>query len=296
MKRRMRTSNFVLKKQPEGTGGGLQAGARLQVERFLETVAEAPRRLLMLDFDGTLAPVRKERNRVSSYPEIAALVQQIMNVARTRVVIVSGRDVSELPSRLGIQPVPELWGLHGLQRRKPDGTVETAPLDQSHLDGLADAGRWLQYQRLQHIAEFKTGSIAAHWRGLSESEAAEISARVTLGWDPIAARNGLQMLEFDNGVEIRAPGANKGDVVRILIAEEGPETAAAYLGDDSSDEFAFRAIQGRGLGVLVRPHWRQTAAQLWLKPPTEVSDFLNKWLAASRSSAAGGAAASATNG
>jgi trehalose-6-phosphatase len=54
----------------------------------------------------------------------------------------------------------------------------------------------------------------------------------------------------------------------------------AYLGDDSTDESAFQAMQGRGLTILVRPIWRETAAQLWLQPPDELRDFLGLWLKA----------------
>jgi trehalose 6-phosphate phosphatase len=260
----------------------LGSETRLQIAQFLETVAVAPARLLMLDYDGTIAPIRRERDQVYPYPGIAPIVKEIASVARTRVVIVSGRDVNELVPRVGIQPIPELWGSHGLQRRRLDGTVETARVEQRYLDALSDAARWLEYQRLRSIAEFKTGSIAAHWRGLSDGEAEEVRARVLLGWEPIAKGNALQVLEFNGGVEIRAPAADKGDVVRILLREEGPDTAAAYLGDDSSDESAFRAIRGRGLSILVRPERRPTAAQVWLKPPDEVLGFFKQWLAACR--------------
>jgi trehalose-phosphatase len=89
-------------------------------------------------------------------------------------------------------------------------------------------------------------------------------------------------LDFDGGVEIRIPGADKGDVVRVLLSEMEPATPVAYLGDDATDERAFRVIRGRGLSVLVRPRWRQTAAQLWIKPPEELISFLTLWLEAVR--------------
>jgi trehalose-6-phosphatase len=57
----------------------------------------------------------------------------------------------------------------------------------------------------------------------------------------------------------------------------GRETAAAYLGDDATDEDAFKAIRGRGIGVLVRPQFRATAADFWLKPPEELLEFLERW-------------------
>ena len=116
-------------------------------------------------------------------------------------------------------------------------------LDERTLDGLADAGRWLGYQQLQHTAEFKDGSIAVHWRGLSDSEAEDLRSRVLLGWRLIAEQSGLDLLEFDGGIEIRASGADKGGAVRILLSEIGPDAPVAYLGD----VFVLESHRGRGL-------------------------------------------------
>ena len=254
----------------------------LEIDQFLTKVESALQRLLMLDYDGTIAPFREQRDQAYPYPDIAAAIQEIVRRGRTRVVIVSGRDVNELRSRLGIQPIPELRGDYGMQRRRPNGVVETARVDPSFAAALSDADRWLGYQQLRKIAEIKIGGIAAHWRGLPDKTRKEICARVRLGWEPIAERSGLQLFEFDGGLEIRVPKPDKGDVVRMLLAEEGRKAAAAYLGDDTSDESAFRAIGDRGLSILVRDQWRETAARLWLKPPGEVRDLLTKWLAVCR--------------
>jgi trehalose-phosphatase len=261
----------VLKQEPQ-----------LQVEQFLKLVAQASRCLLLLDYDGTLAPFRKKRDQAFPYPGVASVLQEIVRSERTRVVIISGRDTSETVPLLGIQPCPEVWGIHGLQRRKPDGTEESIRIEDHVLDALSDADRWLTYQQLRHTAEFKTGSIAVHWRGLSDWGVEELRGRVLLGWKPIADRAGLDLLEFDGGIEIRAPEADKGDVVRTLLNETGSGTPVAYLGDDATDEHAFQAMRDRGLSVLVRPRWRQTAAQLWLRPPEQLLDFLTQWLEASR--------------
>jgi trehalose-phosphatase len=161
--------------------------------------------------------------------------------------------------------------------------MEMPKLDERTLNGLSDADRWLGYQQLRHTAEFKAGSIAIHWRGLSENDAEDLRARALLGWRPIAEHSGLNLLEFDGGVEIRAFEADKGDAVRTFLGEIGPDTPVAYLGDDNTDESAFlvmqdRIKQGSAISVLVRPIWRQTAAQFWLKPPDELLDFFGLWL------------------
>jgi trehalose-phosphatase len=90
----------------------------------------------------------------------------------------------------------------------------------------------------------------------------------------------LVIAEFDHGVELRLRSANKGDAVRRLLQELDPNIPIAYLGDDPTDEDAFRALNGRGLTVLVGPKHRFTSAQIWLRPPDELKAFLNDWIRA----------------
>lgn len=271
------------------------SGAKPQLEAFLGLVADAPRSLLMLDFDGTLAPFRKERNKVVPYPGVTSALQNIFATGRTRVVIISGRDVTETVPLLSIKPHPEVWGLHGLQRLKADGSVELRDLDQSAIQGLAAAELWLRSENLLEATEFKSGSIAVHWRDLAESEAETMRDRVIQGWADIAKRFDLGVMDFDGGVEIRSPKINKGTAVRTILDEMDPEAPAAYLGDDNTDEDAFEAINGRGLSILARPELRPTAAQVWLRPPEELLALLAAWLEACREGSAIEATDSAKN-
>jgi trehalose-phosphatase len=257
---------------------GLKSDAKSLVESFLEKVIRAPQSLLMLDYDGTIAPFRKNRDEALPYPGFTLLLQEIICTGRTRVVIISGRDANELIPLLKIEPRPEVWGLHGLQRLSPDGSVEMLSLDESTTEALAAAENWLLYQDLQETAEIKMGSIAVHWRGLPELEAEALRGRVLLGWKPIAKRTHLHLMEFDGGIEIRSQDADKGDAVRTILSEMPAGTPAAFFGDDSTDEHAFEAMNGVGLSVLVRPRHRTTAAELWLKPPYELFDLLAQWL------------------
>lgn len=78
-------------------------------------------------------------------------------------------------------------------------------------------------------------------------------------------------------MELRVPGHSKADAVETIMDEEGKEAAVAYLGNDLTDEEAFRAMKGNGLTVLVRPEPRPSAADLWIQPPHELCDFLWLW-------------------
>ena len=258
----------------------MRQDADRKVGFFLKSVARASRSCLLLDYDGTLAPFRKQRNKAFPYAGVTGLLDAIERNGRTRVVIISGRDARETLSLLAMQPSPEIWGLYGLQRLSPDGTGESVQLEEATREGLEAAKQWLDYQQLQSSAEVKVASIAIHWRGLDAPEVEEIRARTLMGWGPIAKRAKLELLHFDGGVEILPAEADKGRAVGIVLDEMDEETPACYLGDDITDESAFHTINLRGLSVLVRARPRQTSASIWLKPPEDLLDFLNRWLRA----------------
>jgi trehalose 6-phosphate phosphatase len=258
--------------------------SQAEIQSFLQSVARAPQSLLMLDFDGTLAPFRKDRMTAFPYPGVTSLLQELRATGKTRIVIVSGRDATEIIPLLAIEPPLEVWGCHGLQRISVDGSIKVSALDERTEKALFVAKEWLVSQQLQNAAEFKTGSVAVHWRGLSENRAQDIHDRVMLGWAEIAQRSSLDLLHFDGGIEIRSTKTNKGTVVRTLLDEMKSAVPSAYLGDDITDEAAFSTINGSGLSMLVRPEWRPTAARLWLRPPREVIDFLTRWLEVSLAS------------
>jgi trehalose 6-phosphate phosphatase len=250
--------------------------ALVQMDTLLRAVALARQSVLMLDYDGTLAPFRKNRQEAFPYPGIYSILQEILRSSNTRVVIISGRDAQEVPALLKVEPRPEVWGLHGLQRLRTDGSVELFPFEEDIMQALAAARKWLREENLEDAAEFKRGSIALHWRGLGRDEAKWARERALLGWSPLTRQSGLELLEFDGGLEIRASGSDKGDAVRAILEEMPARTPAAYLGDDETDEAGFQAIDGKGLSILVRPKWRRTAAQIWLRPPGGVLDFLKE--------------------
>ena len=252
----------------------------IEVEQFMKAVARSPVSALLLDYDGTLAPFCLNRQQALPFPGVTELLQEIIANGRTRVVIITGRNAREVIPLLAVHPSPEIWGCHGLERLKPDGSCETPRVEEAVVHALADADRWLRYQGLHNRAEFKTGAVAIHWRGLDEAAAAETRSQVLRGWFPIAQSTPMELLEFDGGIEMRMPGRDKGDAVRTILDEIGPEVPVAYLGDDVTDEQAFLALDTLGLSVLVRPEWRETAAALWIRPPEGLRDFLTRWLQA----------------
>ena len=253
--------------------------SRTDLLAFLEKVRRAPERVLMLDYDGTLAPFHVDPARAVPYPEVSMVLGEIIAAGGTRVVIVSGRPADEVPPLLGIEKRPEIWGSHGWERLFPDGRRVVEQAGAEARAALADAADRVSALLSEGARlERKLASIALHWRGLDETVAARIAERAQAGWAPIAGRGAVEILRFDGGLELRAVGCNKQYAVKAVLSEAPQESAIAYLGDDITDEDAFRAVGPRGLSVLVRPQARETAADVWIKPPDELVTFLRHWV------------------
>ncbi|MFH1674876.1 MAG: trehalose-phosphatase [Pseudomonadota bacterium] len=251
--------------------------AGLDLDLFFETLANTKQRVLMLDYDGTLAPFRIERDQAVPYPGVGEVLNSILKTVSCRVVLVTGRKAKDLIPLLGLSRIPEIWGAHGLERLFPDNRYEVADIDECPLRGLSEACVWAESKGLQGLCEQKPGCLALHWRGLGETKVKEIRDKIMANWLPIAQDTGLALHEFDGGLELRVPVKNKGSAVETILSEMGEDSVAAYLGDDLTDEDAFSAMDEKGLRILVRKEFRPTNADLWLRPPEELLEFLKKW-------------------
>src|SRR5262245_18065387 len=84
--------------------------------QFFELLAKSKESLLILDYDGTLAPFSINPHQAYPYPGVLERIQQIMQLQKTKMVIMSGRSLQSLRELLLIKPLPELWGSHGGER------------------------------------------------------------------------------------------------------------------------------------------------------------------------------------
>src|SRR3989344_1399009 len=94
---------------------------KFNLETFFGRVRAAAARVLMLDYDGTLAPFRVNPVEAAPYPGVIPLLDEIQQAGHTRVVIVSGRLTRNLIPLLSLKHAPEIWGSHGWERVQPHG-------------------------------------------------------------------------------------------------------------------------------------------------------------------------------
>lgn len=249
------------------------------LERFFGAFAGARNPLLLLDYDGTLSPFRVDRFKARPYAGISGLLGRIQAQGQTRIVFITGRPAAEIAPLLGLKTPLEVWGLHGAERLYPDGRRELEQQPAQALIRLEELRQHLRADSLGGLLEEKDNAVVMHWRGHSHAVAKAIERRTRALFEPAARIDGLSLLDFGAGLELRV-GRDKGGAVEAILAEQPECGPVAFLGDDLSDESAFAAVNRAvcaHLSVLMRRERRETVAEVWLQPPEELKAFLNRW-------------------
>lgn len=247
---------------------------------LLNEIAARNRLLLMLDYDGTIAPIVSDP--AAAWPlnqAREALLALAARRDRIDVAVISGRGIAELARLLGVPRGIYLAGVHGLELADADGRREVvAGLDDA-LPQLEQVRRWLQ-ERVRGgaglIVEDKRLALALHYRNADPALARplvdEFERFVTHEADHLIIKRGKQVSEA-------APrAADKGAAVKRLV-ERMDASVPVYFGDDLTDEDAFQALGGRGVTVMVEGEGA-SAARYRVGSPAAVAAILGELAAA----------------
>ncbi|EKO38756.1 MAG: trehalose-phosphatase [Solidesulfovibrio magneticus str. Maddingley MBC34] len=236
--------------------------------------------LLLLDYDGTLAPFTPRRDEARPYPGVIEILARLPKTDSGRFAVVTGRPAATAAAFLAPARPWAIWGCHGAERLVPGQPSPLGPatapetlaaLDRAMALALTLAGR--------EALESKPAGLALHWRGLPAEARQALEARVGPAWAELARQSGLALHPFDGGLELRLPGFHKGLAVTAM-ARDNPHSTLVYVGDDLTDEDAFQALGPDGVGVLAGRPDRPSAARYALAPPEELLLFLAAWAGA----------------
>ncbi len=196
------------------------------------------RPLLMLDYDGTLAPIVEDPSEAWPHPDAPSLLARLSS--RHPVVVVTGRDLETLARLLsgveGKPPPLRAVGLHGAEEGvlgRPASRHSFGPIAEALVHLRAGVPR-----REGITIEDKGGdAFAVHYR----RSPAQVEAREALERWAAGAPEGLEAVWGKCVVEMRPAGVSKGVAVTAL-AEKHTGCTPVYLGDDVTDEEAFAAL------------------------------------------------------
>lgn len=238
--------------------------------------------LLLLDFDGTLSPIAPTPDEAVLPNETRSALERLVESPTCAVAVISGRALSDVRGKTGIPGITYV-GNHGLELARPNEEPQRVALSrfQSVLRRLKRELSAKLCPVAGVIIEDKGCSLAIHYRTVREEYRPLVKAAVH---ETVEAFGGEREIELGIGamvLEIRPPiGIDKGTIVSALLEPETRKyvdggTVAVYIGDDATDEDAFRAIRGRGWGILVGVP-RISYAEYYLKDPGEVRTLLHR--------------------
>ena len=253
-----------------------------EVQRVVEGRPPDTAFVLLLDFDGTLAEFNPDPDAPELTPERHELLMQISRRPGVSLGIVSGRRLEDLRSRTRLPDHVYHAGLHGIEievggRRWTHPDLEGAV---ARLDGLAASLQRLLVEFPGVVIEDKRASVAVHTRRLAKDIYEQVFARADVLAVPWIANDDVRRLEGNAVVEyLPAISSHKGDATHWIVADVEAKSMrrawVAYLGDDITDEDAFRAIT---LGISVLVGLRPTSATHKIDGIGDVDRFL-RWLA-----------------
>lgn len=230
-------------------------------------VVEAP--LFFLDYDGTLAPIVEHPEAAVPHPEAPELLRQLES-RFPPVWIVTGRDLQALSSFLDLSL--NVIGLHGAQQGTVGGTAERL-MSEKAVQALSELRESMPSIEGLRVEE-KDQMFAVHYRQAPNKSEARERLEDWLETMPEV----LEAIWGKEVVELRPKGLSKGTAVR-RIADNHPDRTPVCLGDDETDEDAFRALQELDRDtVTIKVGEGETQASFRLQGPDEVMGYLEQYV------------------
>ncbi|NP_001408381.1 probable trehalose-phosphate phosphatase 8 isoform 2 [Oryza sativa Japonica Group] len=244
--------------------------------------ASGKRVVVFLDYDGTLSPIVADPDMAFMSDEMRAAVRDVAE--HFPAAIVTGRCVDKVQSFVGL---PELYyaGSHGMDIKGPSSNEEedTKILLQPAREFLPVINK--AYKALMEKTKSTPGArvennkfcLSVHFRCVDEKRwnpLAEQVKAVLRDYPELKLTQGRKVLEIRPSIMW-----DKGKAVEFLLKSLGfdddrRDVLPVYIGDDRTDEDAFKVLRkrGQGLGILVSKCAKETDASYSLQDPAEGLD------------------------
>lgn len=237
--------------------------------------------MLFLDYDGTLVPIVDEPDKAVVSKETKNLLAELLQLPDFRLTIISGRDLKDIKAKTGIKNIIYA-GNHGFQIEGP-GIKFKKSVSQRYKTILKKIKQYL-VKNVSYIKgvfiEDKGFSLSLHYRMVAQKEVPlvkrffyEIVGDYSVKGD-IDIKTGKKLLEVKPAVDW-----NKGKAVLWLLARQrlifkNAKILPIYIGDDVTDEDAFKALRKKGICICVGRANKRSYAEYYLQSPQEVKNFL----------------------
>jgi len=239
---------------------------------------------LFLDYDGTLSPIAERPDKAVLPAGTKDKLVKLSRLKNLKLAVISGRSLQDIKERVDI-PGIIYSGNHGLEIEGP-GLKFKNPV-YARIESVLNSLKVLLKNSLRSIEgvlmEDKGLALSIHYRLVDRKQVALVKDTVHEAVNPYVLKKQLKLAFGKEVIEVRpAVGWNKGKVVLWLFARQkfavsDKDSLPVYVGDDLTDESAFKALKDKGITIVVgKPE--QTAAEYSLNDTYEVGEFLARIL------------------
>ncbi|MDI6762409.1 MAG: trehalose-phosphatase [Thermodesulfobacteriota bacterium] len=245
-----------------------------QTEKILARFKTANRIFFFLDYDGTLTPIVSHPEKATLSKETRALLLALKKSPKFLLAIVSGRSLKDIRELVGLKGVYYV-GNHGLEIFTPKRGTKTLVPEKV----VPELGRIRDRLNNQLkdvngvLIEDKGWILAIHYRNVDLRQVPPIfmalKQEIKDSMVPLCLGHGKMVFE----IRPQSTG-NKGTAVLGLLDQVNQDgVLPIYIGDDQTDEDAFKALKKRGITIFVG-FLSNSLAKYYVKDPSEVYQFL----------------------
>lgn len=239
---------------------------------------------LFLDYDGTLTPIAETPDRAEISEVTKELLSQLSKAPHFKLAIISGRSLNNIKNSIGLKDIIYA-GNHGLEIEGPDikFTSQISPRLKSTIRGINDD----LVAKLSGIKgvyiEDKELTISVHYRLVTREDLPLLQSILAEITNPFIVRGKIKISSGKKVYEMKPPVQwDKGRVVLWLLARwqfaRGESSIfPIYIGDDVSDEDAFKVLKNKGLTVFIGES-SASEASYYLKSTEQVIEFVKRIL------------------
>ncbi|WP_313512683.1 bifunctional alpha,alpha-trehalose-phosphate synthase (UDP-forming)/trehalose-phosphatase [Sphingobacterium sp.] len=245
---------------------------REKVENDIKSGYNASKkRLILLDYDGTLVGFNKNADKAVPTPDVYAVLDKLSKDPRNLVTIISGRKYSNLESWFGSRTF-YLIAEHGIWSNYPNHEWHLVP-------GLSNSWKTEVNQILQRFTdrtpgssiEEKSHSLAWHYRKVERAFGLRQAQELLQELRHLNQVLDLQLINGDRVIEIKNKLVNKGKAAINLANEIDPDFILC-IGDDATDEDMFIALPEHSVTIKVGD--KQSHAKYYVENNKEVLQLL----------------------
>lgn len=242
-------------------------------EHLVEAYRAASKRLILLDYDGTLVPFADRPQQAAPDQRVKDLLTTLSTDPKNEVVLVSGRDRGTLDAWLGDLDLGRI-AEHGVWIRERGADWRTiTPLRNTWKEEIRPLLELYTDRTPGAIIEEKEYSLVWHYRRVDPALAGVRAMEIKETLLQFTSNLALEVREGSCTIEIKNAGIDKGRAVEHWLETPGWDFVLA-IGDDWTDEDTFRALPDSAYSIRVR--LAPTNARFNLRSVDDVRDLLSE--------------------